>query len=204
MQTVEEWHAAGLEEHTIKNDKRLRKIYTSLEEPEWAVTFEKLNPDHHVLRVMQWTPEMKKGGVLYGPPGIGKSTLGKALINRWASEKYRARFITIGDALDNIRNAIDSEDSTPEIEMDRLRRIDFLFLDDFGTEKLSEYMEEKLFGIIDYRWRHEKHTWFSSNLSTDDMKKRYAGRISDRLVAMCSWIGCEGQSYRRLGFKNEI
>lgn len=184
--------------------KRRRGFYSSLPEREWDITFEKLNPDAHVLRVMKWSPQMQKGGILLGPPGLGKSTLGKALINRWASEQYRAVFITMSGILDNIRNAFESEHTTPGIELEKLIRPDFLFIDDLGTEKTSEFTEEKMFAIVDTRNRLGKHTWYSTNLSMDEIQKRYSARIADRLFEGCSLIKCEGESYRRRGFKNEI
>lgn len=181
-----------------------RKIYTSLEESEWGITFESLNPDPHVLRVKSWTPKMEKGGFLYGSPGLGKSTLGKALINRWASEEYRALFITMSGIMDNIRNSFDSEDTTAALEVEKLIKPAFLFIDDLGTEKVSDFTEEKTFTIIDTRNRLGKHTWFSTNLNLDEVKKRYSGRISDRFFEGCSLVKCEGQSYRIRNFKNEI
>lgn len=184
--------------------EKIRKNYSSLDPHEWDITFERLNPDAHMQRVRAWAPHMQRGGVLYGPPGTGKSTLGKALINRWATESYRALFITMGDALDNIRNAIDSVHTTPAIEVANLQRVDLLFIDDFGAEKGSEFADEKFFSVLDYRVRNRKHTWFSTNLSGDEIKKRYPARIFDRMVVACSWVACEGKSYRELGFKNEI
>ncbi len=155
-------------------------------------------------RIMNWTPQMKKGGLLFGAPGRGKSALGKALINHWSTEEYRALFITIGAALDNIRNAIDDQRTTQAIEMDNLLKPGLLFIDDFGTEKISEFAEEKTFTVIDHRMRFGKHTWYSTNLTPEEIRKRYSARIFDRLMAACTWVKCEGPSYRQKDMKNEI
>lgn len=161
--------------------------------------------EDHVKKLAKWEPKPEsKGVLLYGEPGRGKSALCKALINRWATEEYRALFITIGDALDNIRNAFDDEQTSVGQELDKLRKPGLLVIDDFGTEKLTEFVDEKFFAIFDWRGRHKKHTFLSTNLTLAELKKRYSPRVFDRLFEYCSFLECGGPSYRQKNFENQI
>ena len=96
-------------ESTIRDKDR--RSYTSLLESDWRVNFEGLKViDQNrksFERLRKWSPEMKKGVVLYGPVGTGKSTACKAMINQFASPNYRCLFINIADAMQALKDTID-------------------------------------------------------------------------------------------------
>lgn len=200
----EQYEKEAMEEWKIKNAIGDKMNYTSLTEREWVITFDKLGSRPHIERIKVWTPSLKKGAILFGPVGTGKSTLCKALINHWGSPDYRCLFISMNDALDKMRATFDNKDTNLEYEMDKLRRPSLLILDDLGTEKTTEWSLSQFFTVFENRARSGKHTWFTTNLDEQEIKGRYGSRIHDRLVQFCSWVKCDGQSFRQSAFKNEI
>jgi len=74
-----------------------------------------------------------------------------------------------GDYLDVLRYMIDD---------------DFLILDDVGSStKHTDWREEVLFEILDYRYNNMKPTLITSNFTSEDFKKYYHFRVHSRLFA---------------------
>lgn len=188
--------------------KRQRRNYTSLLEEDWQVTFESLDiiPQNaeQVARLKKWNPSLSKGVVLYGSVGTGKSTLCKAIINKFASKDYTCLFISVADAMQRLKDAIDRKGSGVSIEQEKLIEPHLLFLDDLGAEKSTEWAVERIFVIFEKRAAQRKHTIFTTNLMPKEIGNIYKERIADRLSEFCSWINFSGGSFRKRDFKNEI
>ncbi len=74
-----------------------------------------------------------------------------------------------GDYLDVLKYMIDDE---------------FLILDDVGSStKQTEWREEILFEILDYRYNTMKPTIITSNFAGEDFKKNYHSRVHSRLFS---------------------
>jgi DNA replication protein DnaC len=86
---------------------------------------------------------------------------------------------------------------------------DLLVLDDLGSEKTSEWVEETMNLIVNTRYNERRHTIFTSNyLDTPDdadgehtiesLKERIGFRIHSRLHEMCEFLEYDGADYRHL------
>jgi len=64
--------------------------------------------------------------------------------------------------------------------LDDIRDCHLLFLDDFGTERPTEFALEKLYEIIESRNR--KWTILTANLSVEQIGSRMDNRIASRLI----------------------
>lgn len=64
--------------------------------------------------------------------------------------------------------------------LDDIRDANLVFLDDFGTERPTEFALEKLYEIIESRSR--KWTILTSNLSAQQIAERMDTRIASRLI----------------------
>jgi DNA replication protein DnaC len=207
---IEKQKQADLINHNRMMNHHARIHYTSLKEQDWSITLESLeivDQNKTILqRVAKWTPELKKGVVLTGSVGTGKSTICKAIINRFASPSYRCLFVETGSALNRIQAAINKPDTTVELEMKRLIEPRLLVLDDLGVGgELTPWKLEQIFSIFEARIRTPgTHTWFTTNLTSDQIKSAYTSRFHDRMIEFCSWITFEGESFRKKNFKNEI
>ena len=93
-------------------------------------------------------------------------------------------------------------------EMDVLRPVmeaDILVLDDIGSEKTSEWVEETMNLIVNTRYNERRHTIFTSNYEDtpddgdpDCLKARIGFRIHSRLHEMCEFLEYDGADYRHL------
>ena len=77
---------------------------------------------------------------------------------------------------------------------------DRLIIDDLGAERSTDYALEKVYNIVDSRYRAKKPLILTTNLSMDEMKDtadlRY-GRIYDRIFELCYPMQFVGPSWRR-------
>jgi len=73
---------------------------------------------------------------------------------------------------------------------------DALLLDDLGTEKITEFVRETIFVLIDRFYRNEKLLIVTSNFNLGDLAERLGERTADRLVEMCQAVMFTGSSFR--------
>ena len=76
------------------------------------------------------------------------------------------------------------------------QQVDFLILDDMGTEKITDWVNEKLYQIINYRYENFKSTVLTTNLSGDQLADRLGERIPSRIAQMCLSKKMEDKDYR--------
>ena len=183
-----------------------RRFWSSLDEIDWGLSFDTLKVTNHnrvvIQRLNKWKPEMQKGGVLFGPVGTGKSTLMKCLINKWASENYRCKFVGMGKLLQKLRDGMKSERTLGE-QMAKLVEPDLLIVDDIGVEKPTDWSREQIFTLLEDRRGMGKVNFFTTNLNQNDIAAVYGDRIADRLREWCVWIEVAGPSWRRFNQREE-
>ena len=64
----------------------------------------------------------------------------------------------------------------------RYLKCDLLILDDLGSEMTTPFAQSALYTLLNTRLTAEKKTVISSNLSMDDVQRRYSPQIASRLA----------------------
>jgi DNA replication protein DnaC len=138
----------------------------------------------------------KENLLLYGRYGVGKTGLLAAAIRHVVLTTVPGKImfsstVALTDALRAGYN-----DGTFQETMNRAQSAALLVLDDLGSEKASEWVQERLFSIIDYRYGNMRPTWASSNLSLEDLASQIGERSFWRLIENGRVIELRGPNLR--------
>lgn len=123
----------------------------------------------------------RRGGnlLLTGDPGLGKTFL-SACIARVVSEGGRSvvydTALSVFNNMDDVKFGRQEED-----EARRYDRCDLLILDDLGTEMNTAFVQSALYQLVNGRLMAGKSTVISTNLTLDELGRRYGRQIQSRL-----------------------
>lgn len=142
------------------------------------------------------------GILFYGNSGTGKTFASACIGNYLISRGKSVIALNLGLYL----NKLKLEWSKGETELlNKISKCDLLIIDDLGCEKISEWVLEKVFLLIDTRYRAEKPVIITTNLffSKENEKcgifNTFGNRIKDRISEMCFPVCCKGASRRKSG-----
>ena len=84
-----------------------------------------------------------------------------------------------------------------QITSTRCRECDLLILDDFGSERTTDFVLEEFERIVDWRYRAMKPTAVATNLSDSAaIIKKYGGRALSRWIGSCYDVVVGGEDRR--------
>lgn len=150
--------------------------------------------------------------LIWGEPGNGKSHLAAAICQDIKSRGFIPVFQSVPELLARIRNTFNRQSKESEQEiMNAVLKCDLLVLDDIGAEKISDWVLESMFRIIDGRYRNKKPTLFTTNFTPTELLFRFmpdkdratseqevaARRIHDRILEVSIIVENKATSYRR-------
>lgn len=119
--------------------------------------------------------------------GSGKTMTAAGIANELVSKGVRVKFATSVDIYNEIKRTFDSNRSSSEYTesqlLDALATSPVLIIDDFGTERSTDWQNEEMFAIVNRRYVNKKITIFTSNC--DPTNARTDRRITSRIEEMC-------------------
>lgn len=137
-----------------------------------------------------------KGLLLYGTVGTGKTYAACEVANALIDRGYPVLVTNFARLTNTIQGMFDGKQEY----IDSLNKFQLLVIDDLGTERNSEFMQEMVYNIIDSRYRSGLPFIVTTNLTIEEIKKpgdRGRARIYDRLIEKCFPIEVTGGSRRR-------
>jgi len=133
--------------------------------------------------------------VLQGTNGVGKTHLAAAIANEYKANQERAEstqkplFVVVPDLLDHLRATFDPRS---EISYDKLfdlvRKAPMLVLDDLGTESATNWAQEKLFQILNYRYTNRERTVITTSREISQLDPPIRTRMYDTSVCVIKVI----------------
>jgi len=146
-------------------------------------------------RVRAWWTSGSRVLVLQSPmPGNGKTYAAYAV--GW--EASAAGASVCAWTMADLNEALRPSSTDPDGVYRRIERADLLILDDLGREKMTEWTVETLQRILDQRLRDAKRLIVTTNLSAEELDKRYGGPALDRIVDGMTRIEVKGATQRKV------
>lgn len=155
------------------------------------------------------------GVYIYGDCGVGKTHLSACVANALFDKGYSVLFTNVFNISKSIRATYRGKGSNSEENiLFELESVDFLFIDDLGTERYTDkdgednWLQEKLYELFNSRLCLKKPTICTSNYSLVDLveKRGLQPKIMDRIFALSSAVlQIKGDNYRqKLRIKQNI
>lgn len=160
-------------------------------------------------------PEDEGLGLLFtGDTGVGKTHLAVSVLRELAETKgVRGQFWDFNDLIRAIRDSYNAETKTTELGvLEPVVSTDLLVLDDLGAWKMTDWMNDTLFYVLNSRYMAKRATIITTNfqdadreavLAADPMRRReflverIGQRLRSRLMEMCVVIPLNGPDHRR-------
>ncbi len=151
------------------------------------------------------------GIYLYGDKGTGKTHLTSCMANELIKQYKQVLFTNFFEISKSIRATF--KGSGNEIDtINKIANVDFLFIDDLGTEKVTKegedtWLQDKIFEVINKRYNNMKPTIFTSNYSLQQLvqERGLMDKTVDRILEMSTAImKIEGRSNRVIRKENNL
>ena len=148
-----------------------------------------------------FTPQTNTGLILFGKAGSGKTHLAVAIVRQVIERKQIAvKVARTVELLADIRKTFNDHDGyrvENESELiQKLAYVPLLVLDDLGAEKISDWVREIFYRIIDERWLEQRPIIVTSNLNLKELEERVGDRIVSRIAGVCVPLELQNQDYR--------
>jgi DNA replication protein DnaC len=127
-----------------------------------------------------------RGLIMEGPVGCGKSHLAVAILREVIEKGYSGLYYNSPDLLAEIRATYSNDEGPSEDTiLEEVAGVDLLVLDDLGAEKVSGFVLDRFYLIINKRYENCKPIIVTTNLDQETLINRLGERIVSRLLEMC-------------------
>lgn len=148
--------------------------------------------------VSEYSEKSHSGLFICGSTGSGKTHIAVGILKALIEQGYDGVFYNIVDLLDEIRSTYNPENPTnPKSRLDQDMKRQVIVLDDFGVQKTSAWVADRLYALINRRYQDCKTLIITSNFKLDDLKVKIDARIYSRMNEMLEPIEFKSNDFRR-------
>ena len=138
----------------------------------------------------------QKGLYLTGNFGCGKTYLLSAMLNELAKKDVKVAIVYYPDFLRELKQTFNTEEDF-STKFNYIKRVEVLLIDDIGAETTTQWSRDEILGsLLQYRMQEKLATFFTSNLTIDELEEHLsssskgiekikARRIIERIKQLC-------------------
>lgn len=169
-----DWDAVNAEARAEWNREKSRVLLSGLPE-----RYREAVPRHALSA--RWLAAYAEGRMvnlaILGPVGVGKTFEAAAIVRALLLDSRVPALLTgVSEMLDKLRPNADGASDIGQFQCAPV-----LVLDDLGSEKQTEWTDEQLYRVADYRNVRNLPTIVTSNLSPEKLEETYGPRVCRRL-----------------------
>lgn len=139
--------------------------------------------------------ESKKGLFIHGVVGSGKTHIAYAIAKHVQEDLlYNVRVWNSAELLNKIRDTYNHPES--DFIQNLLTFRGLLVIDDIGAEKLTDWVAEQFYILINKRYEEMLPMVITSNFSLQELAERLNDRTTSRIAGMCEIIELKGNDRR--------
>jgi DNA replication protein DnaC len=114
-----------------------------------------------------------------GDNGVGKTHLAVAICKAWVNAGIPARYVFTSLLLDELRSgySADNPENNYDARFNYYKNVPLLLLDDYGAESKTDWVQEKMDALIDYRLMNNLSLLVTSNKTLEQMPNRIRSRL---------------------------
>ncbi len=139
-----------------------------------------------------------------GDTGLGKTFLSACIARAVADKGYSVVYESAAHLFEKMEKARFSGDEDAARETGKFASCDLLIVDDLGTEMGGQFVTSALYTLINDRILSGKPTIISTNLTAEEMGKRYSSQILSRLRGSFKRMAFVGDDIRILKNRGTI
>lgn len=124
---------------------------------------------------------------LLGPNGRGKTHMLTVMLNEAIRAGHSGLYLTTADFLDDLRDTFHPKAEAAYSKVfDTAMKVQVLVLDEFDRYNATPWAEEKVFQLVEHRWRNGREllTCFASNAEIAEVHPYIRSRMQDHASAL--------------------
>lgn len=142
-----------------------------------------------------FSPSSSKSILMIGNTGLGKTHLSSAVARGVIENGHDVFYTGATDLFSNFEiQRFKSYNYEPNPIIERYFECDLLIIDDLGTEMINQFSVSTLYNLINDRISRKKPTIVNTNLTFEEIQKKYTDRIASRFLGeykICSFKGTD-------------
>lgn len=144
-------------------------------------------------------PAKSENLAMFGGTGLGKTHLSTAIAREVIEGGWDVVYVSCVDMFaDYEAQRFGNSTGTPTgADLSRYTECDLLIIDDLGTELTNQFTTSCLYGLLNTRLNRHLPVILSTNLETDEFRKRYWDRITSRVLGNFTIMPFKGTDIRR-------
>ena len=152
-------------------------------DPQWGVSIRTLmEKTFQTCKRYAHTFSEKSPNLLFsGDTGLGKTFLSACIARTVADGGHSVVYESAGHLFAKLERAKFEGSEEARQEAAKYTACDLLIVDDLGTEMPSQFVTASLYTLINDRLLEHKPTIISTNLTVEDLTRRYSSQIVSRL-----------------------